>query len=76
MMMKKNAKLWMKLLLVFALIAGLALPAGNVSVASKSKKKKVLFFLISKRTREQKNPLPAPGQWREQLLLSPFENKK
>ncbi len=47
MMMKKNAKLWMKLLLVFALIAGLALPAGNVSVASKSKKKKVLIVYFS-----------------------------
>ena len=46
-MMKKNAKLWMKLLLVFALIAGLALPAGNVSVASKSKKKKVLIVYFS-----------------------------
>ena len=47
MMMKKNAKLWMKLLLVFSLIAGLALPAGNVSVASKSKKKKVLIVYFS-----------------------------
>ncbi len=46
-MMKKNAKLWMKLLLVFALIAGLALPAGNVSAASKSKKKKVLIVYFS-----------------------------
>ncbi|MBO5073619.1 MAG: NAD(P)H-dependent oxidoreductase [Eubacterium sp.] len=46
-MMKKNSKLWMKLLLVFALIAGLALPAGNVSAASKSKKKKVLIVYFS-----------------------------
>ena len=46
-MMKKTAKLWMKLLLVFALIAGLALPAGNVSAASKSKKKKVLIVYFS-----------------------------
>ncbi len=46
-MMKKNAKLWMKLLLVFALIAGLAWPAGNVGVASKSKKKKVLIVYFS-----------------------------
>lgn len=34
--MKKNKKMfWMSLVLVFALIAGLALPAANVSAASK-----------------------------------------
>ena len=46
-MMKKKSVLWMNLLLVFALIAGLALPAANVSAASKSKKKKVLVVYFS-----------------------------
>ena len=46
-MMKKKSVLWMNFLLVFALIAGLALPAANVSAASKSKKKKVLVVYFS-----------------------------
>ena len=45
--MKKKSILWMNLLLVLALIAGLALPAANVSAASKSKKKKVLVVYFS-----------------------------
>ena len=47
----KNKKIvfWMNLALVFALIAGLALPAANVSAASKKKKasKKVLVVYFS-----------------------------
>lgn len=46
-MMKKKGILWMNLLLVFALIVGLALPTVNVSAASKSKKKKVLVVYFS-----------------------------
>ncbi len=38
---------WMNLLLVFALIMGLALPAANVSAARKAKKKKVLVVYFS-----------------------------
>lgn len=38
---------WMNLLLVFALIMGLALPAANVSAAGKAKKKKVLVVYFS-----------------------------
>lgn len=45
----KNRKrvFWMNLALVFALIAGLAFPAANVSAASKTKKKKVLVVYFS-----------------------------
>ena len=46
-MMKKKSILWMNLLLLLALIAGLALPAANVSAASKSKQKKVLVVYFS-----------------------------
>ena len=46
-MVKKKSILWMNLLLVLALIAGLALPAANVSAASKSKQKKVLVVYFS-----------------------------
>lgn len=37
-MKNKKRVIWMNLLLVFALIAGLAHPAVNVSVAGKQKK--------------------------------------
>lgn len=46
-MMKKKSIFWMNLVLVFALIAGLALPATNVSAASKPKQKKVLVVYFS-----------------------------
>lgn len=48
-MMKKRSIFWMNLVLVFALIAGLALPAANVSAAAKEKKetKKVLVVYFS-----------------------------
>lgn len=46
MMMKKSI-FWMNLVLVFALVAGLALPAVNVSAANKSKNKKVLVAYFS-----------------------------
>ena len=46
-MMKKKSVLWMNLLLVLALIAGLAFPAANVSAASKAKQKKVLVVYFS-----------------------------
>lgn len=48
-MMKKNRTVWMNLLLVFALIAGLVFPASNVSAAGKQKKetKKVLVVYFS-----------------------------
>ena len=46
-MMKKKSVFWMNLVLVFALIAGLALPAANVSAAGKSKQKKVLVVYFS-----------------------------
>ncbi len=43
-MMKKKSIFWVNLVLVFALIAGLALPASNVSAASKSKKKVLVAY--------------------------------
>ena len=43
-MMKKKSVFWMNLVLVFALIAGLALPAANVNAAGKSKKVLVVYF--------------------------------
>lgn len=46
-MMKKKSIFWMNLVLVFALVAGLALPAVNVSAANKSKNKKVLVAYFS-----------------------------
>ena len=46
-MMKKKSVFWMNLVLVFALIAGLALPVANVSAAGKSKQKKVLVVYFS-----------------------------
>lgn len=48
-MRKKKSIFWMNLVLVFALIAGLALPAANVSAAGKKKKetKKVLVVYFS-----------------------------
>lgn len=45
--MMKKSMLWMKLVLVFALIAGLALPTVNVSAAGKTKQKKVLIVYFS-----------------------------
>lgn len=38
-MRKKKSIVWMNLVLVFALIAGLALPAANAGAAAKEKKK-------------------------------------
>lgn len=48
-MKSKKRVFWMNLLLVFALIAGLALPASNVSAAGKQKKasKEVLVVYFS-----------------------------
>lgn len=48
-MKNKKRMFWMNVVLVFALIAGLALPAANVSAASKQKKttKKVLVVYFS-----------------------------
>lgn len=48
-MMKKKSIFWMNLVLVFALIVGLAFPMANVSAASKSKpkQKKVLVVYFS-----------------------------
>lgn len=46
-MIRKKKVFWMNLVLVFALIAGLVLPAVNVSAAGKSKKKKVLVVYFS-----------------------------
>ena len=46
-MMKKKSIFWMNLVLVFALIVGLALPAANVNAANKSKQKKVLVVYFS-----------------------------
>ncbi len=48
-MRKKKRTVWMNLLLVFALVAGLVFPASNVSAASKQKKttKKVLVVYFS-----------------------------
>lgn len=41
-MIRKKKVFWMNLVLVFVLMAGLVLPAANVSAAGKSEKKKVL----------------------------------
>ena len=46
-LMKKKCLLWMNVVLVFALIAGLAFPVVNVNAAGKSKKKKVLVVYFS-----------------------------
>ncbi len=46
-MMRKKSIFWMNMILVFALVMGLALPAANVSAANKSKKKKVLVVYFS-----------------------------
>lgn len=46
MSMKKTI-LWMNLVLVFALIAGLVLPAAGADAAAKAKKKKVLVVYFS-----------------------------
>lgn len=46
-MMERKSLLWMNVVLIFALIVGLAFPAVNVSAASKSKKKKVLVVYFS-----------------------------
>lgn len=48
-MKKKKRVFWMNLLLVFALVAGLAFPAANVSAAGKQKKssKKVLVVYFT-----------------------------
>ena len=46
-MTNKKRVFWMNLVLVFALIAGLALPAANISAANKSKQKKVLVVYFS-----------------------------
>ena len=40
--MKKKGLFWVNVLMVLALIAGLAIPAADVAAASKSKQKKVL----------------------------------
>ncbi|MDE6433877.1 MAG: NAD(P)H-dependent oxidoreductase [Lachnospiraceae bacterium] len=45
--MKKKSIFWVNLVLVFALIVGVTLPALNVSAAGKSKKKKVLVVYFS-----------------------------
>ena len=46
-MIRKKKVFWMNLVLVFALMAGLVLPAANVSAAGKSEKKKVLVVYFS-----------------------------
>lgn len=46
-MMKKRSIFWVSLVLVFAMISGLLLPAVNVSAAGKSKQKKVLIVYFS-----------------------------
>lgn len=46
-MMKKKSIMWISMLLVFALFAGLALPAAGVNAAERSKKKKVLIVYFS-----------------------------
>lgn len=46
-MIRKKKVFWMNLVLVFALMAGLVLPAVNVSAAGKSEKKKVLVVYFS-----------------------------
>ncbi len=46
-MKKKKSMIWINLALVFALIAGLAFPASDVSAASKPKQKKVLVVYFS-----------------------------
>jgi Putative NADPH-quinone reductase (modulator of drug activity B) len=48
-MMKKKRTVWMNLLLIFALVAGLVFPASNVNAAGKQKKetKKVLVVYFS-----------------------------
>lgn len=45
--MKKKSIMWISMLLVFALFAGLALPAAGVNAAERSKKKKVLIVYFS-----------------------------
>lgn len=45
--MKKKGIFWMNLVLVLALMAGVASPAINVNAASKSKKKEVLIVYFS-----------------------------
>ena len=44
---KKKSMVWINLALVFALVAGLMLPAANVSAAGKKKTKKVLVVYFS-----------------------------
>lgn len=46
-MVRKKSVFWMNLVLVFALIAGLMLPAASVSAAGKAKRKKVLVVYFS-----------------------------
>lgn len=46
-MIRKKKVFWMNLVLVFALMAGLVLPAVKVSAAGKSEKKKVLVVYFS-----------------------------
>ena len=46
-MIRKKKVFWMNLVLVFVLMAGLVLPAANVSAAGKSEKKKVLVVYFS-----------------------------
>lgn len=46
-MIRKKKVFWMNLVLVFVLMAGLVLPAVNVSAAGKSEKKKVLVVYFS-----------------------------
>lgn len=45
--MKKKCLLWVNVMLVFALIAGLAFPVVNANAAGKTKKKKVLVVYFS-----------------------------
>ncbi len=45
--MKKKGLFWVNVLMVLALIAGLAIPAADVAAASKSKQKKVLVVYFS-----------------------------
>ena len=45
--MKKKGLFWVNVMMVLALIAGLAIPAADVAAASKSKQKKVLVVYFS-----------------------------
>lgn len=54
-MNKGKRILWMNLMLVFALVAGLIFPASNVSAAGKQKKEtKKCWLYISQQQEQQK----------------------